>query len=254
MTKEQKIGVFDSGVGGLFSLANLKKVMPDVDFIYLADTANLPYGSKNKEELTSFAKNVINFFEEKPVNTVVVACNTLSSVLLETRLKSKQFNWVDVIVPAVLEVKSTEKNVGVIATEYTIKSGIYKKILTSVQKNSFEIACPNLVNLIESGRGIDIIKEELFNYLSKFKLSLDCLILGCTHYGMLKNQAAEFFERKVRIIDTNCSVVKAVQSVTKHSSGGGEIEFFVTGEAEKFIKIAKPLFDFNFDNVVEVDL
>ena len=123
-----------------------------------------------------------------------------------------------------------------------------------MQKNLFEIACPNLVSLIESGREISIIKEELFNYLSKFNVNLDCLILGCTHYGMLKNQAAEFFEKKVRIIDTNCSVVKAVQSVTEHSSGGGEIEFFVTGEVEKFIKIAEPLFDFNFNNVVKVDL
>lgn len=254
MTKEQKIGVFDSGVGGLFSLANLKKAMPNADFIYLADTANLPYGSKNKEELTSFAKNVISFFEEKPVPTVVVACNTLSSVLLETELKSKQFNWVDVIAPAVLEVKNTEKNIGVIATEYTIKSGIYKKMLTSMQKNLFEIACPNLVNLIESGWEISIIKEELFNYLSRFNVNLDCLILGCTHYGMLKSQAAEFFEKKVRIIDTNCSVVKAAQRVTENSLGSGKVEFFVTGEVEKFIKIAKPLFDFNFNNVVKVDL
>lgn len=254
MTKEQKIGVFDSGVGGLFSLANLKKAMPNADFIYLADTANLPYGSKNKVELTSFAKNVISFFEEKPVTTVVVACNTLSSVLLETELKSKQFNWVDVIAPAVLEVKNTEKNIGVIATEYTIKSGIYKKMLTSMQKNLFEIACPNLVNLIESGREISIIKEELFNYLSRFNVNLDCLILGCTHYGMLKSQAAEFFEKKVRIIDTNCSVVKAAQRVTENSLGSGKVEFFVTSEVEKFIKIAEPLFDFNFNNVVKVDL
>lgn len=254
MTKEQKIGVFDSGAGGLFSLANFKKAMPNADFIYLADTINLPYGSKNKEELISFAKNVINFFEKKPVTTVVVACNTLSSVLLETGLKSNEFNWVDVIAPAVLEVKSTEKNIGVIATEYTIKSGIYKKMLTSMQKNLFEIACPNLVNLIESGQKISVIKEELFNYLSRFKVNLDCLILGCTHYGMLKNQAAKFFKRKVRIVDTNYSVVKAVQNVAEPSSGSGEIEFFVTGDAEKFIKIAKPLFDFNFNNVVKVNL
>ncbi len=254
MTKEQKIGVFDSGIGGLFNLANLQKAMPNADFIYLADTANLPYGSRNKKELISFAKNVISFFEKKPVTTVVVACNTLSSVLLETGLKSKQFNWVDVIAPAVLEVKNTEKNVGVIATEYTIKSRIYKKMLTSMQKNSFEIACPNLVNLIESGQKISVIKEALFNYLNEFKIRLHCLILGCTHYGMLKNQAAEFFERKVRIIDTNYSVVKAVQNITEPGLGNSGIEFFVTGEVEKFIKIAKPLFDFNFNNVVKVNL
>lgn len=254
MTKEQKIGVFDSGVGGLFSLVNLQKAMPNADFIYLADTVNLPYGSKNKKELISFAKNVVSFFEKKPVTTVVVACNTLSSVLLETGLKSKQFNWIDVIAPAALEVKNTEKNVGVIATEYTIKSRIYKKMLTSMQKNSFEIACPNLVNLIESGQKISVIKETLFNYLNEFKINLDCLILGCTHYGMLKNQAAEFFERKVRIIDTNYSVVKAVQNITKPGLGNSGIEFFVTGEVEKFIKIAQPLFDFNFNNVVKVNL
>ncbi|MBE6139685.1 MAG: glutamate racemase [Firmicutes bacterium] len=192
-----KIGVFDSGIGGLTVLKRLIKKFPNNEYIYYGDTKNVPYGDKSIEELKVLSSNIINFLIEKEVDMIVIACGTISSNL-STYLKEKyNIRIIDIISPVIDYLNNSNyEKIGVIATQATINSKIFSKNLNKEVK---EVACPKFVPLIESNNF-----SELENYYSYYLDNLkdrDLIVLGCTHYPIIKKEISEYLGNNIKLLD-----------------------------------------------------
>ncbi|GHV28845.1 glutamate racemase 1 [Clostridia bacterium] len=258
ITNKKRIGVFDSGVGGLATLSEIKRLGLELDVVYLADTKNLPYGDKNEQELTEILAQIFDLFSKEQVEMVVVACNTSTSILLGDRfdiLKQQNFKVLNVIEPAAARAKSF-KTVGVIATKYTAEHGIYERLIRekNADCNVISVACPALVPLIESGKDLANAKPALFGYLEQFETPLDAIILGCTHYSLLKEYVSEFFKNKTVIIDSGQEVASVLNTQLGATLGSFNVKFCVTGDSTEFIKTASKLYAFDFTDVCHVVL
>lgn len=205
------IGIFDSGIGGLTVANAIYKHLPKENLIYFGDTAHLPYGDKSETLIKSFSINIADFLiKEKNCKAVVIACNTASAVAYEyLRDKHKGtipiINVIDPIIEAIVKDNSIKK-VGLIATQTTINSGVYQEKLQRRKPNiKVEVlATPLLVPMIEEGFANDNISHAVIeNYLKidKFK-DIDALILGCTHYVLIKDEINDFFKGKVKLFDS----------------------------------------------------
>ncbi|MBU1180334.1 glutamate racemase [Patescibacteria group bacterium] len=232
------IGIFDSGVGGLTVVRELRKQLPEYDLIYFGDTARTPYGNKSKDTIIKYALEDANFLIQKGAKIIIVACNTASSVAYEV-LKEKYPNIpiFEVIMPAVEQaIEATRKNrIGVIGTRATISSRVYEQKLK--EKNGALIiksqACPLFVPFIEEGwiKKIEL-KMIARRYLSSLKhQNIDTLILGCTHYPIIKNIIQEKIGRRVRLIDSAEAVSKKVKKFIE----GGNLELPKTGKLEIYL-------------------
>lgn len=176
-----RIGVFDSGIGGVNVLASLIKKYPNNEYIFYGDTKNLPYGDKTKEELFHLACNAIDFLINKKVEIIIIACGTISSTCYQTLKKKYDIPLYDIISPTIRYLKTSDyQNIGVIGTKRTIES----KIFDIKKKNILMHATPSFVPIIENGE-IENKQDEIVNELKIFK-DYDCLVLGCTHYPLLK--------------------------------------------------------------------
>ena len=192
-----RIGVFDSGIGGLTVLKRLIDKYPNNEYIYYGDTKNIPYGDKSIEELKILASNIIDFLIKKEVDMIVIACGTISSNL-STYLKDKyNIKIIDTINPVINYLNnSNDEKIGVIATQSTINSKIFSK---NINKNIKEVACPKFVPLIESNNLTDL--ENYFNiYLNDLK-DRDLIVLGCTHYPIIKEQINNYFYNNIKLLD-----------------------------------------------------
>ncbi len=173
-----KIGLFDSGLGGINVLNELLKTYPNNEYIYYGDTKNLPYGNKTKEELLSFAKEIISFFEKKQVDLIIIACGTMSSNCLKEIKEMTSIKVIDIISPTINYLKEKEYNkILVFGTNRTIESHIFSNKLSNV----IEIPTPEFVPMIENN---NIDENIIKNYLKDYQ-NIDYLILGCTHYPLL---------------------------------------------------------------------
>lgn len=252
------IGVFDSGVGGLTVLKELKKILPYEHFIYFGDTKNLPYGEKTQKTITEFSDRICSFLvNEKKCKAIVIACNSASANSYEY-IKNKfsdSILIIDVIKPTVNFVLNNNfKKIGLIATRSTINSGIYKKSITQLNNklNIFSLATPLLVNLIEEGFLNDFsLKLILEKYLYNPKLrNIDSLILGCTHYPILKDLIKDFFKKqnkKIEIITSGIPTALELEfelkkhNLLNHNITNKEKEdiFYISDYSETFSKMAK---------------
>lgn len=190
-----RIGMFDSGIGGLTVLKAFLKKYPNNEYIYYGDTLNVPYGDKSKEELLKLSTNIIKFLESKNVDIIIIACGTISSNVYEELkeiCKVPLYNIIEEI-PNYIEEKKY-RHVVVIATNATINSHIFKqKIKISVT----EIPCPKLVPLIENkDESIDNVIKEYIN-----NIKADAIILGCTHYPIIKDKIRKIIGKNIDIID-----------------------------------------------------
>lgn len=180
-----RVGIFDSGVGGLNVLKELIKVYPNNHYIYYGDTLNVPYGNKSKEELLNLSSKIIKFLEDKSVDLIIIACGTISSncyLELKEKCSCPLYNIID---PTINYINnSSYKNIGLIGTTKTIESRIFENNL--INKNIFSKDTPSFVPIIENNL-INSKKEDIFRELSFCKDKVDCLILGCTHYPLLSN-------------------------------------------------------------------
>ena len=193
-----RIGLFDSGVGGLTVLKTLIEKYPNNEYIYYGDTLNVPYGNKSKEELLKLSRNNINFLLSKKVDIIIIACGTVSSNCLNELKKEYTIPIISIIEPTIEYLNiSNYQNIGIIATNATINSHIFKN---SLNKNVYEIATPKLVPLIENNE-LTNIKEVLNEYLINYKDKLDVLVLGCTHYPIIIKYIKKILNSKVYIID-----------------------------------------------------
>lgn len=193
-----RVGIFDSGIGGLTVLKTLIKKYPNNDYIYYGDTLNLPYGSKTKEELKELSVNDVEFLLNKNVDIIIIACGTVSSNCLHYLKQNYKVPIYDIITPTIKYLnESNYENVGIIATNATIDSHIFKN---NLNKNVYEIKTPKLVPLIENN-DLDNINNILNEYLDKYLNKLDVLVLGCTHYPIIREYINTYFKGKIDILD-----------------------------------------------------
>ena len=244
---DRPIGVFDSGVGGLTVLKALKELLPSENLIYFGDTARVPYGTKSPRTIIRYSLENTKLLMSFDVKMVVVACNTSSSYALEILKSEFPFPVIGVIRPgAKLAVRrSRSGRIGVIGTEATIKSGAYRKAIVSVNPFAevYEKACPLFVPLIEEGWLDDPITEEVAKrYLnSLLKRKIDTLVLGCTHYPLIKGILKRICGEEVELIDSAEAVAEEVCRVlpAKREDGVGAVRILVSDKTERFERVAK---------------
>jgi len=243
------IGIFDSGVGGLTVVKEIFKALPDEKIVYLGDTARVPYGTKSSESIKRFSIENASFLKRFKVKLIIVACNTASSISLPVLKKRLRIPIMGVIRPGALKaVKITRNNrVGVIGTSTTIKSGAYKKEIRRISGRIKvqSIACPLFVPLAEEAwlRGkitYDIARKYLKPFLNS---GIDTLVLGCTHYPLLRCVISKVLGKGVVIIDSASSVAEEVSCILKKnnilsaSSKKPRHIFFATDAVEQFVKV-----------------
>lgn len=208
-SRQQPIGIFDSGIGGLTVAKALHEHMPNEQFIYFGDTYHLPYGDKSADAIRYYCIKISKFLLEKNCKLIIIACNSASSTAYDMLLDffDGKVLFVNVVDPLVHEVISKGyKNIGVIATKATINSQIYSKKIKSYNPELTvnEMATPLLVPMIEEGfYNGNISRNIIENYLSNPKLEgIDALLLACTHYPLIKNEINDFYQGKVAILDS----------------------------------------------------
>ena len=253
-TKNGSIGVFDSGFGGLDVLREIVKQLPEYNYIYLGDTARMPYGSRSQEAVYSFTKQAVNFLFGQGCSLIILACNTASSEALrkiQQNYLAKHFTKrrvLGVIIPtAESAVEQTKNNrLGVIATEATVASRVFEKELKKLNPKIkvYQRACPLLVPIVEAGEQNSKIADlALEKYLGPLiKSNIDTLILGCTHYGLLKNKIRKIMDNNVNIVAEGKIVAKKLKDYlirhpeienTLDKNQKSKIKFFTTDLTEK---------------------
>lgn len=182
-----RIGIFDSGIGGLTVLKEMIKKHPNHQYFYFGDTANLPYGTKSKDELRVLVDKIMHFLLSKNIDVLIIACGTISANLYEELKEKYDLPIYDVITPMIAYLeKSPYERVGLMATKMTVQSKTFEKI---PNKKFISQACPLLVPLIEHGEyESEALEKSLQEYTSIFENQVDCVILGCTHYPVLSNK------------------------------------------------------------------
>lgn len=250
MSDSRAIGIFDSGVGGLTVFSEVEKTLPREEVVYFGDTARVPYGTKSKETITKFSVENVEFLMKHNVKLVIVACNTASSLSLEFLKRCFRVPIIGVIEPgAKMGVNSTRNNkIGVIGTNATISSGAYEKAIKKISSRVtvFSRSCPLFVPLAEEGWNECKIAENIASvYLEPVrKKKVDTLILGCTHYPLLKNVIKKVMGNKVLLVDSAQEVAKEARAILDASgllnanTGRKKHKFFVSDEPEHFIKLS----------------
>jgi len=246
------IGIFDSGIGGLTVVKSIVEQLPGYDIIYFGDTARTPYGNKSPETVVNYALENTDFLLSKGAKIIVMACNTASSVAMERMTGKYDIPIFEVITPAVeLSIKTSDKlRIGIIGTRATVKSGIYEKKIKGVNPGArvYSVACPLFVPLVEEGwlkkpETRMIVKK----YLHPLKVrQINTLILGCTHYPLLKNIIRHKIGKRVKIIDSSIAVTEKIKDfltnypeIDKKLGKNGKSEFFVSDVTEQFEKTAR---------------
>ena len=253
--KENPIGIFDSGVGGLTVAQAIKQILPGESLIYFGDTAHLPYGDKSEELITFYSRKITEFLLGYNSKVVLVACNSASASAFESLKKEFQGQTIliDVINPVVeyLTTRNFHK-IGVIGTKRTISSGTYEQKLKkkSPETSVVSVATPLLVPMIEEGFIFDDISNAIIRtYLLNDSLSgIEALILGCTHYPIIRNQISKFFNFNVELIDSARTVSIILRDTLEknnllNDTGIARDQFFISDYTPYFEKIARMFFE-----------
>lgn len=251
MSDSRPIGIFDSGVGGLTVVDKIERLLPHEDIVYFGDTARVPYGTKSKETVTRFSVENVEFLMAHDVKLVIVACNTASSLSLDFLKRCFRVPVMGVIEPGARgAVGSTRNNrIGVIGTSATVSSGAYEKAIRKISRKMkiFTQSCPLFVPLVEEGWiGGEVSRKVAAIYLNGFKVNrIDTLIMGCTHYPILKDVIKKAIGPNVLLIDSAAEVAKGARGLLDasgllNSTGrkGGQ-KFFVSDEPGRFIKMGE---------------
>jgi len=222
---ERPIGVFDSGLGGLTVVKEIRKQLPHEKIIYFGDIARLPYGIKSKGQIIQYSKENTQFLAQYKIKALVVACNSSASVCLPALKKFFKYPIIDVIEPASEQAVSQTRThrIGVIGTTATIESGNYPRAIHRRSKKTkvFSQACPLLVPLVEEGWAWNGVSEHTIEkYLTPLvRRKVDVIILGCTHYPLLKNKIQKFVGRKVTLIDSAVPTVARLRKILTSQNG-----------------------------------
>ena len=251
LKKDAPIGVFDSGIGGLTVAREIMRQIPNEKIIYFGDTARMPYGSKSRETVTGFSKQIVRFLETFQVKTIVVACNTASAYALDELEKELDIPIIGVIKPGAKTAAEVTRNgrIGVIATEATIGSQMYNKYIQELNKNVtiYGKACPLFVPLVEEGLWEDPVTDEIARrYLTELiDIDIDTLILGCTHYPLLIGKIRQYLPQGITVFAQGEYVAESLKDylnrhpeMDRRLTRGGECRFLTTESAAKFSEAA----------------
>ena len=250
MKSNQPIGIFDSGVGGLSVVKEIQRVLPDEAIVYLGDTARLPYGTKSKETIIRFSREITRFLLKFRVKVIVVACHTASSFSLQTLKRELDLPVIGVVEPGAEEALSVTRSgrIGVLGTRATVESGSYVRALQKRDSRVkiFSKACPLFVPLVEEGHLHDVLAYQVAEtYLLPLKrLRVDTVILGCTHYPLLRKVISDVLGKETILIDSShetAEKVKRVLGEEELAASNGHLphsRFFVSDEPVRFSKVA----------------
>jgi len=255
------IGVFDSGLGGLTVVRELIKRLPNEDILYFGDLARLPYGIKSKEQIVQFSCANTDFLYDKGIKGLVVACNSSASASMRILRKRHAINLVDVIMPAACEAVSQTRRgrIGVIGTQATMLSKAYDKAIMKIapKMKVFSQACPLFVPLVEEGwlKG-EITRKIVKTYLTPLmRHRIDTLILGCTHYPLLKKLIQQTVGSQVRLIDSAGPTVKHLKNILGQARlltervRRGRLSVYVTDRPGNFVKVGERFLGRHFSEI-----
>ncbi|WP_018659820.1 glutamate racemase [Allofustis seminis] len=250
--KNLPIGMIDSGVGGLTVLKEAMHHLPNESFYYVADTAHCPYGSKSTHDIKQYVWQMIQFLLNKKIKLLVLACNTASAIFLKDLEKELSIPVIGVIQPGSQKAVTVTQNerIAVIATEATIQNGEYERSIKQLNADiQFKgLSCPTFVQLVESERYLlPSAQAEVDEVLSPLKdFEMDTLVLGCTHYPLLRPQIEQSIAKDVQIVDAGVESVEIIIQTLLHNkisrditSTHPEVKFFTTGEKHGFEAIGK---------------
>ena len=267
---EAPIGVFDSGVGGLTVVREIMRNLPNEEIVYFGDTARVPHRSKSKETVTLYSRQIVRFLQSKEVKAIVVACNTASAYALETIKKELDIPIIGVVEPGARVACETTVNdrIGVIGTEATVHSGIYTSFIRR-QKPDVQVvskACPLFVPLVEEGWLKDPITMEVARrYLEELlQYDIDTLILGCTHYPLLRSTVQKIVGDKVNLVNPAYETARDLKKLLERenlSNPDTETDpsemshrFYVSDAADKFNKFANSILPYDIDTTQEIPI
>ena len=259
---KRPIGLFDSGVGGLTVLSELKRFLPHEDIIYIGDNKHCPYGEKTKEQLLEYTKNICQYFIDRNVKMIVLACNTTSAnVLDELQVLFPQVKIVGVIHSTVYDfLKKNYESVLIIATHATITSHKYRELIHQYNDKVkvYELETPKLVPLIESGEYKKGIHQTLQEYLLPYQDKVQSLILGCTHYPIVQNQIQDVFDVKAYISSSHSICREVMAYLEVHHLNNKEhqrkIEIYTIGDVNEFRFSSEGFYDYKQEEVQYLDI
>ncbi|MDY6915414.1 MAG: glutamate racemase [Candidatus Cloacimonadota bacterium] len=260
--KKQPIGIFDSGIGGLTVFKEIRQKFPYEDIIYFGDTARVPYGPKSPQTVLNYSIQNARFLLQNGAKIIVIACNTSSSVALEKLKKILPIPVIGVIQPGAAQAISVTKikRIGIIGTEGTIRSHSYRRAIQEIspEMKVLNKACPLLVSLVEEGWENHKISELIIReYLtSLLQENIDTLVLGCTHYPILKNVIRKIVGNKIKLVDSAEAVAKKLQDILPNAETEtiGSNKFYVSDNEEKFRQIATRILNKEIEHLLRVTL
>ena len=242
-----KIGVFDSGVGGLTVLREIMAHLPAESLLYFGDTARVPYGDRAKTELVQFVREIITWMQGQGVKMVVMACNTSSALALETVRAEFDLPILGIILPGARAAAKAGKRIGVISTAATAKSNAYKQAILEALPTAkvWQVGCPDFVPLIEKSRIDDpYTRAVATDYLKPLMAAnIDTLVYGCTHYPHLAPLMDQILPPSITVINPANSLVSAMAKELdilglRNSGSKLEIDFYVSGDPEQFAEVS----------------
>jgi len=259
---KKPIGIFDSGVGGLTVFKEIRKRFPFEDIIYFGDTARVPYGPKSRNTVIEYSIQNARFLIQQGAKIIVVACNTSSATALTQLQNLLPIPVLGVIEPGALSAVNTSINmrIGVIGTEGTIRSQAYSSAISKLDKscNVFGKPCPLFVPLTEEGwEDHEVTQLTIKEYLtSLLQNDIDTLVLGCTHYPILKTAIQKFVGKEITLVDSAEAVTDKLDEIlpNRESKIIGEDRFYVSDNEEKFNRIASKILDMEIDKLIKVKL
>lgn len=268
LNKSDPVGVFDSGVGGLTVAREIMRHLPNENIVYFGDTARVPYGSKSKDNIIRYSRQIINFLKTKGVKAIVIACNTASALALDVVREESDIPIIGVVEPgarAALAATKTKK-IGVIGTEGTIRSAMYERIIQGFDSEATVIgkACPLFVPLVEEGFAKHHVTEEIIDYyLASFmKTDIDSLILGCTHYPLLRSRIREYVGDKIALVNPAYETAMDLKHLleknglanTHIEQEHGAYSFYVSDAADKFKQFANSILPYDIETTKQINI
>lgn len=263
------IGVFDSGVGGLTVVREIMRQIPNERIVYFGDTARVPYGSKSRDTVTRYSRQIVRFLQSHQIKTIVVACNTASAYALDEIEKEADIPMIGVVKPGARTAAQVTRNgkIGVIGTEATIGSKLYNQYIKQL-KDEVEIfgkACPLFVPLVEEGLWQDPVTDEIATrYLTELiDIGIDTLILGCTHYPLIRSTLGRIMGEAVTLVNPAYETARELKEMLgernllndkKPALGENQYQFYVSDMADKFKSFANSIIKYGILSAKTVNI
>ena len=269
MDKNAPIGVFDSGVGGLTVAREIMRQIPNERIVYFGDTARVPYGSKSKDNIIKFSRQIIRFLQTENVKAIVIACNTASALALDEMQQEFDLPILGVVKPgAKVAVETTaNKRIGLIGTEANIRSGVYTRYIKSLDDEAkvFEKACPLFVPLVEEGwLHDDITLQVASRYLEELKeKDIDTLIMGCTHYPLIRSTIRKVMGDKVNLVNPAYETAIELKNLLERDNLANKCDVdspssmyrvYVSDAEEKFKLFANSILPFDITMTKQINI